>query len=57
MRCISTAVRSDEHQARPPMDHFKRFLEEAHPNHAYHLRHKLKVCGMMRSFMILGYLT
>jgi hypothetical protein len=36
------------------MDHFKRLLEEACPNHAYPIRHKLKDCGMMRSFMTWG---
>jgi hypothetical protein len=36
------------------MDHFKRLLEEACPNHAYPDRHKLKDCGMMRNFMTLG---
>jgi hypothetical protein len=43
--------------ARPPTDHFKRLLEEAWPNHAYPVKHKLKDCGMMRSFMTLGSLT
>jgi hypothetical protein len=39
------------------MDYFKRLLEEACPNHAYPVRHKLKDCSMMRSFMTLGSLT
>jgi hypothetical protein len=34
-RCISIATRSDKHSVRPPMNHFKRLLEEACPNHAY----------------------
>jgi hypothetical protein len=57
MRCISTAVHSDKRRARPPTDHFKRLLEEANPNHAYPIRHKLKDCGMMISFMTSGSLT
>jgi hypothetical protein len=36
------------------MDHFKRRLKEAFPNHAYPVRHKLKGYGMMRSFMTSG---
>jgi hypothetical protein len=41
----------------PPIDHFKRLLREACPNHAYPIKHKLKDCNMMKSFMILGSLT
>jgi hypothetical protein len=54
---ISTTMHSDKHPIRPPTDHFNRLLEEACPNHAYPVRHKLKDCGMMRSFMTLGSLT
>jgi hypothetical protein len=54
VRCISTIARNDKHPVRPPTDHFKRLLEEACPNHAYLIRHKLKDCGMMRSFMTSG---
>jgi hypothetical protein len=36
------------------MDHFKRLLKEAYPNHAYPVRHKHKDWGMMRSFLTLG---
>jgi hypothetical protein len=39
------------------MEHFKRLLKEAYPNHAYPIRHKLKDCGMMRSFMMSGPIT
>jgi hypothetical protein len=39
------------------MDHFKRLLEQACLNNAYPVRHKLKDCGMMRTFMTLGSLT
>jgi hypothetical protein len=57
VRHSSATARSDEHQARPPKDHFKRLLEEACPKHAYPDRHKLKDDAMMRSFMTLGSLT
>jgi hypothetical protein len=51
---VMTAVHNDKHQARSPTDHLKRLLEEACPNHAYPVRHKLKDCEMMKSFMISG---
>jgi hypothetical protein len=40
-----------------PTEYFKRLLEEACPNHAYPIRHKLKDCGMMQIFMTLESLT
>jgi hypothetical protein len=51
---VMTAVQSDKRQARPPTNHFKRLLKMAYPNYAYLVRHKLKDCDMMKSFMILG---
>jgi hypothetical protein len=57
VRRISTTTCIDKRQSRLPMDHFYRLLEEAHPNHVYPVRHKLKDCGMMRSFMTSGSLT
>jgi hypothetical protein len=57
VRHSSTASCSDKRQARPPTDHFNKLLEEACPNHRYPVRHKLKDCGMMRSFMTSGSLT
>jgi hypothetical protein len=54
---IVTTAHSVEHQARPPTDHFRRLLEGACPNHAYPIRHKLKDCDMMKSFMIFGSFT
>jgi hypothetical protein len=57
VRRISTAARSDKRPVRPPRDHFKRLHEEACPNHVYRVRHKLKDCGMMRSFMTSRSLT
>jgi hypothetical protein len=47
----SATTRSGRRSARMPTDHFNRLLEEACPNHAYPVRHKLKDCGMMWSFM------
>jgi hypothetical protein len=54
---VSTVVHSNKLLARPPMDHFKRLIEEACPNHAYPVKHKLKDCGMMWSFLTSGSLT
>jgi hypothetical protein len=45
------------HQARLATYHLKRLVEEACRNHTYPVRHKLKDCGMMRSFMTSGSLT
>jgi hypothetical protein len=50
-------MRSGRSLARTPTDYFKRILEEACPNHAYPIRHKLKDYGMMQSFIALGSLT
>jgi hypothetical protein len=36
VRRISITVHIDKRQTRLPTDHFKRFLEEACPNHASH---------------------
>jgi hypothetical protein len=57
MRRIPTAACGDKHKARPPTDHFKRHLKKACPNNAYPITHKLKDCGMMRSFMTSRSLT
>jgi hypothetical protein len=57
VRLSSAATSSNKRQARPPTDHFKMLLEEGCPNHAYPVRHKLKNCGMIRSFMTSGSLT
>jgi hypothetical protein len=57
MKRSSIATRSDKCQARPPTDHFKRLIEEACPNHAYPIRHKLKDCVTMRNFMTSRSLT
>jgi hypothetical protein len=57
LRRISTDACSGKRLTRPPTDHFKRLLEEACPNLAYPVWHKLKECSMMRSFMTSGSLT
>jgi hypothetical protein len=54
---ISATTHSGKRSARVPTDYLKRLLEEACPNHTYPVRHKLKDCGMMRSFMTSGCLT
>jgi hypothetical protein len=57
MGCVATTAHSGKRQARPPTDHFERLLEEACPNHAYPVKHKLKDCNMMKNFMTSGTLT
>jgi hypothetical protein len=52
--CTSIVMCNDKRHVRPPTDHLKRLLEEAYPNHAYPVRHKLKDYCMMRSFMTSG---
>jgi hypothetical protein len=49
---VVTVAHSNKRQASPPTDHFKRLLEESYPNHGYLIRHKLKDCDKMKSFMI-----
>jgi hypothetical protein len=57
MGFIMTTAHSGKRQARPLIDHFERLLEEGFPNHAYPIKHKLKVCDMMKIFMISVSLT
>jgi hypothetical protein len=57
VRRISINAYNGKSPVRPPTYHFKRFLEEDCPNHAYPIRHKLKDCDMMRSFLTSGTLT
>jgi hypothetical protein len=54
MGCVITAAHSNKRQARLPTLHFKKLLEETCTNHTYPIRHNLKDCDMMKSFMILG---
>jgi hypothetical protein len=51
---VVTAAGNNKHQARPPTDHLERLHKEACPNHVYHVKHKLKDCGMIKNFMVLG---
>jgi hypothetical protein len=44
---VLTAVHGNRHLVRTPIDHFKRLLEEACPNHAYPIKHNLKDCDML----------
>jgi hypothetical protein len=55
--CVTTVMHNEKRQARSPIYHFKRLLEEACPNHTYPIRHKLKDYDMMKSFMISRSLT
>jgi hypothetical protein len=41
-------------QAQPPMDHFVKLLKETCLNHTYSIKHKLRDCGLMNSFMTTG---
>jgi NAD-dependent dihydropyrimidine dehydrogenase PreA subunit len=54
---VMTAVGSGKHQVRLPTYHFERLLEEACPNHAYPVKHKLRDCGIMKNFMVSGFLN
>jgi hypothetical protein len=55
--CVVATGRSVKHQAWPPIDHFERLLEKACSNHAYLIKHRLKDCGMTKSFMTSGSFT
>jgi hypothetical protein len=48
---VSTAAGSGKHHTRLPLDHLEKLLEEACPNHAYPVKHKLKDRDMMKNFM------
>jgi hypothetical protein len=54
---IATTAGSSKCQVWPPTDHFEKLLEEACPNHAYPVKHKLRDCGMMKNVMALGSIT
>jgi hypothetical protein len=53
---VTTAAGSGKRQARPPTDHFEKLFDEAYPNHAYAIKHKIRDCGMMKNLMALGYI-
>jgi hypothetical protein len=57
MGCIFATTRNGRRSARTPTGYFKRLLEEACPNHAYPVKHKLKDSSMMQTFMTSGSLT
>jgi hypothetical protein len=57
MEHISTTMCNSKRSVRTLTYHFKKLLEVACANHAYPVRHKLKDCGMMRSFMTSGSLS
>jgi hypothetical protein len=48
------AVGNSKHQARPSMNHFEKLLEESCLNHAYIVKHKLRDCSLMKSFVAMG---
>jgi hypothetical protein len=54
---IVAVIGSSKRQARPPMDHFEKLLEETCSNLAYLIMHKLRDCDMMKNFMASGSLT
>jgi hypothetical protein len=56
-KCVMPARHSVKRQVQPQIDHFVRLLEEACPNHAYPVKHKLKDNNMMKNFITLGSLT
>jgi hypothetical protein len=51
---VTTATGSSKHQARPPTDHIEKLLKETCPNHTYPVKHKLRDCSIMKSFMTSG---
>jgi hypothetical protein len=53
----SEATGSSKRQARSPKDHFEKLLKETCLNHAYPIKHKLRDCGLMKSFMTTGSLS
>jgi hypothetical protein len=52
--CAMAATGSSKHQAWSPMDHIEKILEDTCSNHTYPIKHKLRDCSMMKSFMTLG---
>jgi hypothetical protein len=36
------------------LDHFEKMLEGPCPNHAYHVKHAYKDCGLMKKFLTEG---
>jgi hypothetical protein len=50
-------VVGNKRQVRPPKDHSKKLLKETCSNHAYAIKHKLRDCRLMKSFMTTGSLS
>jgi hypothetical protein len=57
MESIMSVGRNVKRHAWSPTDHFEGLLEEACPNRAYPIKHKLRRNDMMMNFMVLGSLT
>jgi hypothetical protein len=51
------AVGNMKHQARPLKDHFGKLLKETCLNHTYAVKHKLRDCSLMKSFMTMESLS
>jgi hypothetical protein len=51
------AAGNSKHQAQPTKGHFEKLLEETFPNHAYTIKHKLRDCSLMKSFINIGSLS
>jgi hypothetical protein len=48
------ATENSKRQAQLPKDHFEKLLEKTCPNHSYAVKHKLRDCNLMKSFMNMG---
>jgi hypothetical protein len=51
---VTAATGSSKRQARPPTDHFEKLLKETCLNHTNPVKHKLRDCSIMKSFMTSG---
>jgi hypothetical protein len=54
---VTITVGGGKRQARPPTNHFERLLEQACPNHAYSVKHKVRDYNMMKNFMVSASIT
>jgi hypothetical protein len=48
---VALAERDFKRHTGPPKDHFEKVLEVACPHHPYPVKHKLRDCTMMKTFM------
>jgi hypothetical protein len=53
----AAAASNSRHQAQPTKGHFEKLLEETFPYHAYTIKHKLRDCSLMKSFINIGSLS